>query len=243
LPVPDGTIGGMKKGRSTELCVYCELRPGTTADHVLARAFLGVAHRGNMPKVPACLPCNNRKAELERYLSAVLPFGGLHADASRLLSEDVPPRLANDLKLTRDLYAGRSFETVAGSDGAPQVGMAMPLDGQKLIDLFAMIARGLIYWHWRHHLDPGYTTTATVMRAPGQQVWERMLAHRNVTDHFGWAVGHDALRYEGWRDVTNLNVTGWQFQLYGGMVMSDGLGTASMILCSSVRQSALAAAR
>jgi hypothetical protein len=35
----------MKK--KTEVCVYCDLREGTTTDHVFCRKFLGMIDRGN----------------------------------------------------------------------------------------------------------------------------------------------------------------------------------------------------
>jgi hypothetical protein len=72
-------------------CVYCAV-PGAadTGDHVLARQFVAVAHRGQIPKVPACSVCNGKKAALESYLMAVLPFGGRHADALNNLTANVP---------------------------------------------------------------------------------------------------------------------------------------------------------
>ena len=89
------------------VCVYCSDQPACTGDHVFARSFFVVRVRDNLPQVPACEACNNRKADLERYLTTVLPFGGLHPDAHENLVEQVPRRLTNNLRLPRELAAGR----------------------------------------------------------------------------------------------------------------------------------------
>jgi hypothetical protein len=230
----------MKK--KTDLCVYCDLRDGVTSDHVFCRKFVGVIDRGNLPQVPACSICNNRKADLERYLTTVMPFGGMHRDAHRSLSEDVPRRLSGNLKLARELQNGMREETYVNECGEVDSRCVLPFDGEKLIALFGYITRGLIHWHWGHRLAPEYVTRAMVMREAGQPHWERMRSHRNATGLFGWSLAKDALRYEAFFDGTNPNVTAWQFRMYGGVMMAEDEESASMIIGQSVRESALAAA-
>ena len=72
------------------MCVYCATQLATTEDHVFARGFFVEARRDNLPKVPACQPCNQVKSGLEHYLATVLPFAGLHADAPANLQDMVP---------------------------------------------------------------------------------------------------------------------------------------------------------
>jgi hypothetical protein len=43
-----------------------------------------VAYRSQIPQVPACIRCNRDKSDLEHYLTAVLLFGGRHANATRI---------------------------------------------------------------------------------------------------------------------------------------------------------------
>ncbi|MDI2077978.1 MULTISPECIES: hypothetical protein [Bradyrhizobium] len=61
-------------------------------DHVLAREFLPISRRDNLPKVPACGACNGVKSGHEHYLTAVLPLAGNHRDGlascRRWLSRD-----------------------------------------------------------------------------------------------------------------------------------------------------------
>jgi hypothetical protein len=91
-----------------EPCVYCASQPATTSDHVLGRGFFLKQRRDNLPQVPACAPCNGKKAELEHYLMSVLPFGGRHADATENLEVVVPGRLEQNRALHRRLGAGLS---------------------------------------------------------------------------------------------------------------------------------------
>src|SRR5688500_6540735 len=72
----------VKKHRLRDkVCVYCATKPAENEDHVFARQFFLESRRANLPKVPACLACNNEKSKLELYLVSVLPFGGLNIDA------------------------------------------------------------------------------------------------------------------------------------------------------------------
>src|SRR3989442_1792736 len=96
----------MKDKFKGQICVYCGKAQATTADHVICREFFLVKHRGHLPQVPACLPCNNEKAALENYLTVVLAFGGRHSHAAENLSTMVPKRLQKNAKLHRELAAG-----------------------------------------------------------------------------------------------------------------------------------------
>jgi hypothetical protein len=104
----------MGKGFKGKTCVYCATAPAATMDHVFAREFFRVDRRGNLPKVPACAARNGAKSSLEHYLTAVLPFGGRHADGMAHLTEMVPGRLAHNQKLARQLSKGLSTNVVLG---------------------------------------------------------------------------------------------------------------------------------
>lgn len=41
-----------------KLCAYCAKRKAETDDHVFAREFFLLEDRNNLPKAPACGPCN-----------------------------------------------------------------------------------------------------------------------------------------------------------------------------------------
>jgi hypothetical protein len=71
----------LKKLKNTCASVYCATRSATTKEHLFEPGFFLEARRGYLSQVPACRPYNTAKADLEHYLTAVLPFGGRHADA------------------------------------------------------------------------------------------------------------------------------------------------------------------
>lgn len=117
----------MSKKYKGKVCVYCALDGASSgADHVLAREFFLPERRANLPKVPACGECNDRKSELEHYLTAVLPFGGNHPDSTALLSAGVPKRLAKNPKLHQTMVAG--FQAVELMEGGASLQEGVPLD-------------------------------------------------------------------------------------------------------------------
>src|SRR5258708_37400431 len=91
------------KKYQNQTCVYGATAVSTTADHVIARQFVREPLRATLPKVPACNNCTNRKAKLEHYLTAVLPFASRGPDASVQLAGPVRDRLARNTKLHREL--------------------------------------------------------------------------------------------------------------------------------------------
>src|SRR5215467_10644342 len=123
----------MSKRFRGKTCIYCLQRPSTTTgDHVFARQLFPFDKRANLPKVPGCEFCNNQKSILEHYLASVLPFGARHKDASENLTKMVPPRLAKNQKLARELHAGRARVLSEEEPGVVVDTLSLPLDGEKL---------------------------------------------------------------------------------------------------------------
>lgn len=203
----------MGKKFANMVCVYCGARPSTrTGDHVFARKFFPMKRRDNLPKVPACKPCNNEKSELERYLTAVLPFGGRHPDASANLADNGPRRLARNRALGRRLAAGMS--RVWTQEGGVYVrAYALPFEPEMLTTLFELIAKGLAWHHWRLILPPDAGAFAITLTGAGERLLASKMppAEMRVSDN----LGGDAFSYEGVRASDNL--TYWMFSVYGGL--------------------------
>ena len=100
---------------------------GRDGDHIFAREFFLLSARSNLPQAPICSECNNEKSKLEHYLTAVLPFGGRHADASETLASMVRKRLEKNVKLHRNLMAGQKIVPVSEQEGKPEETIAIPL--------------------------------------------------------------------------------------------------------------------
>src|SRR5271169_6420276 len=132
-----------------QTCVYCLREASTpTGDHVFARKFFLVSQRDQLLKVPACLSCGNIKSRLEGYLTAVLPFGGMHPTAAQTL-RDAEGRLTKNSRLRRELATQSSTVWSEVLPGISVPMSAVPFDSLRLHDWFAFVARGLMWHHWQ----------------------------------------------------------------------------------------------
>ena len=208
----------MGKRFKGETCAYCA-RPGVSAtgDHVFARQFFPPGKRADLPQVPACEPCNRAKSTLEHYLTAVMPFGGAHADAAYMLNEMTPPRLAKNARLHRALAAGQS-QTVLAKDGRLISAMVIPFESEKLADLFGYIARGLALHHFGLVIPAEHNVRAGMIRAAGEGVFEQLLALDG--ERVRETLGDGAFAYEGLQSWSHPHLTVWKFRAYGGLRMA-----------------------
>src|SRR5207302_2645637 len=131
-----------KRFKGGDVCAYCSKRRASTADHIFARSFFLEPARANLPQAPSCHQCNNEKSRLEHYLATVVPFGGQHGDALETLVSLVPGRLKKNRKLQQQLSAHHVEEN-------------LPFDGVILERLLMLIARGLLWHHWKVYLNDG----------------------------------------------------------------------------------------
>jgi hypothetical protein len=183
----------LKKLKDT-MCVYCATRSATTKDHVFARGFFLEARRGSLPQVPACGPCNSAKADLERYLTATLPFGGRHADAEANLEGMVPKRLAKNLALKRKLAAGMS-RTWIREAGVYLPTSTVPFEPEKLEELSAFIAKGLVWHHWRVLITPDTAGVwARLLNTKGERLLRSWMAAATVRVSASPAAARSATR-------------------------------------------------
>jgi hypothetical protein len=200
----------MSKRFKGEQCVYCSTRPSFTGDHVFARQFFLESDRANLPQAPICKECNDEKSKLEHYLTVLLPFGGRHRQAVENLTSMVPKRLQRNVKLHRQLAESK-------------LDHAIPLEGDKLEELFALIARGLIWHHWRVYLDDEQHAIHTAMLTPkGTRLYDELLFTREARDRVAVSVGGGTFRYEGLQGTDDPALTGWRFSIYGGLTVSEG---------------------
>jgi hypothetical protein len=195
----------MKHKFSGETCIYCGKAAADTSDHAVGKKFFLEERRGNLPQVPACRRCNNRKSELEGYLMTVLPFGAKHPDAAEVLAKLVPPRLAKNAKLLRKLKKG--YERSGGT--------SIPFEHKPLEELFAMIAKALAWQRFGVRLGNGYSAIASVFTNQGEEVFAQMLSRGKA--HVSGDFGEGTFRYEGAQGAEYPELTLWRFEIYGGI--------------------------
>lgn len=206
----------MRRAHRGKKCAYCTVTEATTDDHVLAREFVAVEHRGNLPIVPACEACNRRKQRLENDLLAVLPFGALHPGAGENLDTLVAPRLRKNLRVRRQLAAGATPIARLQGDWSTALTTSLPVNGEKLIELTALIARGLAWHHWPDDLSDDHGAKAWGMTAAGAPVFDSFLA-LNSDERVSANLGGGVLTYEAARGKAAFHLSVWRFTWMGGM--------------------------
>jgi hypothetical protein len=207
----------MSKRFKDKTCVYCAAAPSTTAgDHVFAREFFIDVRRGNLPKVPACEACNNEKSRLEHYLTAVLPFGGRHADSTKNLSTLVAPRLAKNARLHNELNAGQG--QIWSREGGLIVPVrTLPVDGEKIGRLFEFITKALLWHHWKVILEPGRHGLWSGLLSPVGVQLHRSFFAMNGNARVSANLGEGTFTYEGLQGTDIPEMSVWLFSMYGGM--------------------------
>lgn len=221
----------MKHKFTGEMCVYCGRAEGTTKDHVVGRGFFLVEDRGNLPQAPACKRCNGEKAALECYLMNVLPFGAKHADAGTILKTLVAHRL-ND---PSNAKIRKQLEREARRSGFESV----PIDSSRLEKLFAMIARGLAWHHYKVQLGDGFSAKGAVFNDAARATLIGMLSsarNRVVGD-----LGGGTFTYEGVQGDYPEH-TLWRFTMYGGIEFGgdpNTPGPSSLAVAFTARREAV----
>jgi len=211
-------MGKRFKGKT---CVYCATAGASeTGDHVLAREFVPVAYRSQIPQVPACRQCNKDKSDLEHNLTAVMLFGGRHPDAAANLQKDGPRRLAKNQKIHRELARGSSRIWTREPSGLVVRALTVPIDGEKAEKLAGFIVRGLMWHHWKIVLGPDCFVDVLSLTGRGQAFFERYRTMR-ARDRVRGDIGNGALIYEGLQGTDNPQVSVWELSILGGVKMTN----------------------
>jgi hypothetical protein len=207
----------MSKKYKGKICVYCASNPSTTGDHVFARAFFSEVQRADLPQVPACARCNKAKSDLEHYLATVMPFGGVHPAASSMLQEDVPGRLAHNVKLHKELAQAIEYANIDGASG--EKAMLIPFATQKLHDLFNYVTKGLVWHHWGVLLDERHGVRTMSITDFGVSLLAPLFS-KNANQRVSESPGNGTFRYEGAQGVDYPEFSFWSFSVYGGLKLS-----------------------
>ena len=142
----------------------------------------------------------------------VLGFGARHPDSSINLQTMIAKRLNKNARLKAELEAGF---TKSG-------GTTIPFDHRRFNRLFAMIAQGLLWFHWQTLLGHGYSSIAATFSDLGMAFYEQMVASLKTVNCIVGNLGEDTFSYEGVQATESPQVTIWRFSMYGSvMFMGD----------------------
>ena len=199
-------------------CAYCSKSKASTTDHVIAREFFFDEDRADLPKVPACISCNNMKSTLEHYATAALMAGSRHIHGDRYRRDKVAPRLSKNRKLQHDL----------GIDDPPIWmdirGIMRPmhvlrLEPDKINNLMALIVKGLYCFHFGQPLDPQFHVDVNMFHPDYEPV---LLA--GCADYFPPGsrkveanLGGSSFIYEVAQSPANPAFTLWRMAWHGGI--------------------------
>src|SRR5207247_196816 len=142
---------------------------------------------------------------LENYLTAVLPFGGLHPDAHENLVDLVPGRLAKNLRLHRDLNAGLGHIWHVENE-VFRATMTIPVEPGRIGALFSLTARALAWYHWRQYLLPDQDSEALQLTRFGSGFFDRLFA-MNAANRVQNDLGNRTVTYSGVQAVDTPQLT------------------------------------
>ena len=201
-------------------CAYCVIKKSNTDEHIFSRSFFMPERRANLPKAPACSICNTEKSRLEHYLASVLTFGGRHTDAAANLTVMVPPRLAKNARLQRELAAHMSEHWEQTGSGLFLKAGAIPFDSSKLTQYMEFVARGLLWYHWGLYLDSESFVQAMCLTKAGEKLIRSQIALK-AKERVSNSLGNGTIDYDGAQGTDRANVSVRHFRLYGGVILGD----------------------
>lgn len=199
------------------MCVYCADAIAVTGDHVFAREFFLKNQRANLPQVPACDKCNNAKSVLEHYLTSLLPFGGMHAQANETLATMVPKRLRANKKLHNALRVGMTYAENNGSRN-----MLLPINGCFVTELFEYIVKGLAWYHWNTIIEKTSVVSATTLTRTGEEFFRKRFFALNAKAYIENTVEDHVFSYTGIQAIDTDQITIWLLTIYAGIRMIEG---------------------
>ena len=105
------------------------------------------------------------------------------------------------------------------ADFSQPTALTVPIDTDRLRHLFALITKGLVWYHWQTILGPGHSVRAETI----SDTWARrygqlftMKARNHVTEN----LGEGTFCYEGLQAEEPRELTIWRFSIYGGACLA-----------------------
>jgi hypothetical protein len=191
---------------------------------VFAREFFLASHRSNTPKVPACSACNGRKSILEHYAATVLPFGARHPAALTNLQTMVPKRLARNAPLSARIREGMHQVLMRHPDGLVVPTGVVPIDSDRIEELFDLIGRGLLWHHFGALLGVRDVVTVTLLNGGGERFFEEQFFAPCRGKVLTCNLGEDTVIYQGLQASDCPQGSVWRIRLYGGLQLASSAG-------------------
>lgn len=196
----------------------CILRDGistTTGDHVVARQFVPTDLRNNLPKVPCCEGCNNKKSQLEHYLTTILPFSGRHSYAEKTLIS-TQRRLSKNQGLAREIEKSFVLDQRIDAGDVSSL-LTITFDSQKLTALSEYIARGLDLVNEGREFKTNIGYYAHSITDFGDTTFRDVYFKSHEGIYNTNSIGGEFLEYESFHASSDQNISFWIFSYFGGI--------------------------
>ena len=200
-------------------CAYCgKKKASTTADHVIAREFFFEVDRANLPQVPACNDCNNKKSTLEHYASAALMAGSNHIDGELYRREKVAPRLSKNRTLQQDLGINDP-PILMNIRGIIQPTHVLKLQSKKINNLMGLIVKGLYFLHFELPLSRQFYPDVGMFSPDYEPALWASMAHYFPPGSLrvNANLGRSSFVYEGTQSPSHQALSVWRMAWHGGI--------------------------
>jgi hypothetical protein len=205
-----------------KVCAYCCTATADAGDHVFSREFFAVGDRANLPKAPICVRCNTRKSTLEQYVLSTLVLGNLSAAAQPHHTAKAPRRLGRNPQLRDKLLESATEQWIPGPSGLMVQRFAIPIDGDRVDQLFAMVVRGLAWHHWSTYVDQDAAISVHLPHPEAEFVFTDANFDAPNWRTVSSTLGRGTINYRGWQAVSVSSATAWRIDLLGGVAMGGG---------------------
>lgn len=204
-----------------KVCAYCATAMSETSDHVICRNFFRPQSRRDLPKAPACGRCNSKKAALEHYLTALLPFGSGHSGALLGQIESVRRRLLKNDQLRKELAGGAIREPIQLGNGQEREMMALPFEGEKYVEYLGLVVRGLVWHEWKHVIPSDYLVQVVGMTPRKFEQFEKHILSLGARERCARSYADGAFTYVGTSAPGDRAFSTWRIELYGGVGLAS----------------------
>ena len=128
----------------------------------------------------------------------------------------MPGRLAKNASLHQKLQTGQTTTWAQfGELYVPTI--ALPIESEKIDQLFRFIVKGLVWHHWKLLFDSNFAAWAGILSQDGERLFKKLLG---LSGHrvFG-NLGKGTFIYEGLQATAHPEMSVWTFSIYGGLVL------------------------
>jgi len=152
----------MKSTTQPKLCVYCQINPATTMDHVVPRCLFVPPLPQDMVTVPVCQPCNIEKSKNDDYLRDML-IVDIHCSDHPVAKALIVGKMKRAMQSNRSKIARDAVKSLRLAPTFTTGGIylgdfpSMPLEWERANEIYKTIARGLYFKLRGQRFPAGYS--------------------------------------------------------------------------------------